>query len=328
MPKAPNQKLKLLHLMQILLEQTDENHALSISDIIDKLARCGITAERKSLYDDLEALRAFGLDIETVKSRSVGYYIASRSFEPPELKLLVDAVQSCKFITAKKSAELIKKIESLTSVHEARLLQRQVYVQNRVKTMNESVYYNIDTIHSAISAGCKIRFQYVEWTVEKNSRPRRGGRFYEVSPYALVWDDEFYYLVAFETESASVRHYRVDKMKAISVTQTARDGAHHFADLDMALYARRMFGMWHAEDQVVRLRFANRLVGVVIDRFGRDIPIVPDGDDRFTVTLTLATSPQFFAWIMGFGSEAEILSPPTVRQALANQLEQIAALYR
>ena len=165
MPKAPNQKLKLLHLMQILLEQTDENHALSISDIIDKLARCGITAERKSLYDDLEALRAFGLDIETVKSRSVGYYIASRSFEPPELKLLVDAVQSCKFITAKKSAELIKKIESLTSVHEARLLQRQVYVQNRVKTMNESVYYNIDTIHSDISAGCKIRFQYVEWTV-------------------------------------------------------------------------------------------------------------------------------------------------------------------
>lgn len=212
MPKSPNQKLKLLYLMEILLQQTDERHPMTVPEMIAQLAQRGVSAERKSIYGDLEALRTFGIDIVQTKTKTTGYYVGTRAFETPELKLLVDSVQSSKFITHKKTLALIKKIESLASIYDAQLLQRQVYVHGRVKSMNESVYYNVDEISDAISRDRQIRFHYFEYTISKQRRYRKAGAYYVVSPLALMWDNENYYLLAWDAEAELRKHYRVDKM--------------------------------------------------------------------------------------------------------------------
>ena len=319
MPKSANQKLKLLYLMRFLLERSDENHPVSVADMIAELARWDVTAERKSIYDDLAALEQYGLDIVQVKSKTTGYYVASRDFELPELKLLVDAVQSSKFITEKKTLSLIKKIESLCSGYEAQTLQRQVFVRGRVKTMNESVYYNVDNISGAISADRAIRFKYYEYALTKERRFRRNGDWYELSPYALMWDDENYYLLAWDEAEQRLKHFRVDKMADISALETPRQGKEAFAAVDMSAYARQVFGMFSGTPRTVKLRFENHLVGAVIDRFGREVLIIPDGDGHFTVSIDAVTSPQFYAWVFGFGSGAEILFPADARDAMRQQ---------
>ena len=224
MARSPNQKLKTLILQKTLLERTDEEHPMTVKELIDTLAAWDVTAERKSIYDDLEALRAFGLDIQSRKGKTPGWFVGERPFELPELKLLVDAVQSCKFITRRKSDSLIRKLEGLTSVHQARQLQRQVYVERRVKTMNESVYYSIDKLHAALSAGKTVTFRYFEYNVHKEKVFRRAGRRYSVSPYGLIWNSENYYLVGWDGAMGEVRHYRVDKMAELAVTCVPAEG--------------------------------------------------------------------------------------------------------
>jgi predicted DNA-binding transcriptional regulator YafY len=323
-----NQKLKPLYIMDYLLRNTDEAHPASMKQIIAYLESQGISAERKSVYSDIEALCDYGIDIlQTGSARSTGYYVASRSFELPELKLLVDSVQSSKFITHKKTATLIRKIEKLASIHEAQLLQRQVYVANRIKTMNESIYYNVDEIQTGISTNRQIRFKYFNYNVRKEKEYRRGGAFYQVSPFALTWDDENYYMVAYDSEFREIRHYRVDKMEKISVTGAERDGLEAFKALDMAVYARKVFGMFSGSDQRVTLRFENTLVGAVLDRLGRDIPIVPDGNGHFLVTADVVVSPQFFAWVSGFGNQVRIISPDAVVREMREYIDSIASLY-
>lgn len=330
MPRSSNQKLKLLYLMKILQEKTDENHAMSVPELISALAHYDIKAERKSIYDDLEALRYFGLDIETTRSKSVGYFLASRTFELPELKLLVDSVQSSKFITHKKSTDLIRKIESLCSAYEGQTLQRQVYVANRIKTMNESIYYNVDTIHSGISGNNKISFKYFEYAVTKEKVFRRGGARYIISPYALTWDDENYYMVGYDSDAGMVKHYRVDKMTDIGVTDEKRDGQEYFQNLDIAVYSKKFFSMFSGEEETVRIAFANRLIGVVIDRFGRDIIVSKADDGHFVISISVAVSPQFLSWVLSFGDEARILSPESVilqlKKLAAQALSQYGAL--
>ena len=328
MARSSNQKLKLLYLMRYLLDNTDEKHAVSTNQIIDYLENQGISAERKSIYDDIEALRVFGLDIEKKDSgRNSGYYIASREFELPELKLLVDSIQSSKFITHKKTSELIKKIETLTSIYEARSLQRQVYVTGRVKTMNESIYYNVDEIHTGISQNRKIRFKYSEYTVTKEKRLRKNGEFYVLSPYALTWDNENYYMVAYDDQAGIIKHFRVDKLSDISVMDEPRAGQEVYEKLDMAVYSRKVFGMFSGEEQTVQLRFANYLVGAVLDRLGRDMMIIPDGDEHFTVRTNVVVSPQFFAWVCGFGDGVQILAPEDVVAAIKEHIRKIAVIY-
>ncbi len=328
MPKSSKQKLKLLYLMKILLEKTDDTHTLSIMQIIEELSRYDIRAERKSIYDDLEALSFYGLDVEvTREGKAYGYYIANRTFELPELKLLVDAVQSSKFITLKKSTELIHKIESLCSSHQARLLQRQVYVTNRIKAINESIYYNVDQIHSSIAQGSQISFQYFEYTVEKKRKFRRDGERYVVSPYALSWDDENYYLIAYDAAACRIKHYRVDKMVDICLTGEKRAGQDVFDQFDMAVYSRKMFGMYGGLEEVVTLEFENRLVGVVIDRFGKDISIIPTDAQHFMIRIHAAISPQFLAWIFGLGSGVKILHPGSVIEQMEKQLKEVSQLY-
>ena len=325
MAKSANQKLKLLILKDYLLRNSDEKHPVTIPQIIEELGRYDIKAERKSLYDDLEALRVYGLDI--VQSRG-NYYVGQRNFETPELKLLVDSIQSSKFITEKKTMSLIKKLEELASMYDAQLLERQVYVRNRVKSMNESVYYNMDSIADAINQDRAIRFKYFEYTVTKEHRIRRNGDWYVVSPFALMWDDENYYMVAWDANAGSLKHYRVDKMLEITALKDARKGKEAFAEVDMAAYAKKTFGMFTGQDRSVRLRFKNILAGAVFDRFGRDVMLIPDGEDHFVVTLDVAVSPQFYSWVFGFGTDVEILSPDDIRERAADLAQQIADQYR
>ena len=327
MPKSSNQKLKLLYLMQMLLERSDENHPLTVQDMIDELSQHDISAERKSIYADLEALQLFGLDIVRSKGKSTGYYIASRDFELPELKLLVDSVQSSKFITHKKTLSLIKKIEGLASVYDAQLLQRQVYVRNRVKSMNESVYYNVDEISGAISRDRIIRFNYFEFDVNKQRRYRHDGKVYEISPFALMWDDENYYMLGYDPEAEKLKHYRVDKMTNIESAETERSGKELFAGMDMSSYSKQVFGMFTGSEQTVKLRFENRLAGAVIDRFGKEVMLIPDGEEHFTVSADIAVSPQFYAWVFGFGTAVEILSPDSARQELAQLAKSVSRIY-
>lgn len=239
MAKGANQKIKILYLMQILLHETDEEHGLTLAQISEMLSARGIDAERKTLYDDIEILRVFGLDIEKRKEKNtVKYCVVSRDFELPELKLLVDAVQSSKFITHKKSNELIKKIEGFASKYDSQQLQRQVFVANRIKAMNESIYYTVDYIHEAINKDVKVSFKYFNWNEKKEKVLRHDGNSFVISPWALTWDDENYYLIGFDSFDGIIKHYRVDKMLGISLTDEKRDGAQLFKNFDMALYAK------------------------------------------------------------------------------------------
>ena len=323
MARSAYQKLKPLYIMNYLLQNSDEDHLVSMSQLIEHLAAHGIPSERKSVYDDIEALRVFGLDIvQGGSGKNAGYYIANRSFELPELKLLVDSVQSSKFITHKKTATLIKKIETLASIHEAQLLNRQVYVKNRIKTMNESIYYNVDAVHSAIAGNSKISFRYMVWNLEKQLVPK-SDRAVTVSPWALVWDDENYYMIAFDGESGIMKHYRVDKMKDIRCLQEPREGRESFKGFDAAGFAKKTFGMYGGRTEKVTLECDNSLVGPILDRFGTDVIIVPSGEERFKVTHEVAVSGQFFGWLVGLGPGVRIVYPQNVADEFRDRLRRM-----
>ena len=266
MGRTENQKLKLLYLKELFERQSDEEHLLSMQDILDALAARGIRAERKSVYDDILCLQQFGMDIVTVKGRHGGYFLASRTFELPELKLLVDAVQSSKFLSERKSMQLIAKLETLASQYAAGSLRRQVTVAGRVKTMNESVYYSVDLLHEAIQKNSRITFRYFDYDLNGARRYRPG--LYAASPYALCWQDENYYLIA-HSERHGLTHYRVDKMASISLTGEPRYMDAQMRDLDLSEYGKNVFGMFAGSREQLRLRFDRSLTGVVIDRFGR-----------------------------------------------------------
>ena len=315
MAKSSGQKLKLLYLIKMLRENTDENHPMSTPDIIKYLENQGIHAERKSIYNDMECLADFGYDVVQVQSRlGGGYYLGSREFELPELKLLVDAVQSSRFITTKKSRELIRKLEQIAGKNDAGKLQRQVYVAGRVKTENESIYYSIDAIHRAIQENKQISFVYLDWNLKKQLVPRPNGNKC-VSPWALIWREENYYLAAYDSEDRAIKHYRVDKMASISMTGQPRYMDAQTRELDLTEYGKNVFGMFAGSREQLRLRFDRSLAGVVIDRFGRGTPCVPDGPDAFICTVEVAVSPNFFGWLASFGARAQLLSPAPVREA-------------
>lgn len=325
MAKSAGQKLKLLYIIKLLSESTDENHPASTADIIAYLESNGIHSERKSIYDDIARLIDFGYDIIQVHSRlGGGYYMAGRDFELPELKLLVDAVQSSRFITTRKSRSLIKKLEQLAGKHDAGKLQRQVYVAGRIKTENESIYYSIDHIHSAIQENKKISFQYLDWNLKKQLVPRdKQERI--VSPWALIWREENYYLAAFDSQDKIMKHYRVDKMGQVKVLKDAREGMEQFSKTDPAAYSNLTFGMFAGQEEIVTLQFPNRLIGVVLDRFGKDVDIRPMTDRIFRIRAKVAVSGQFFGWMAGIGREAVVINPVSVRNQYQKWLEDIVA---
>lgn len=328
MARSSKQKMKILLVMRELLEKTDEQNPVSTEEFIRMLNQNGISAERKGIYDDIETLKDFGIDIEYRRDNPRGYYVASREFELPELKLLVDAVQCAKFITENKSKELIKKLEKLASKKEATQLQRQVVIARRGKTVNESIYYHVDKIHTAINENKKVRFQYYEWTIRKEMHLRRNGKFYEISPFQLTWDDENYYMIGYDTEADKIKHYRVDKMKELEVLRERREGRKLSCRFDIAEYSKKTFGMFGGEEDIVRLVCKNEMIGVMIDRFGKEAPIYPAEEGYFTFIVKVSVSPQFFGWIFGLGDAVRIESPVGVAQQFQRKLETVAESYR
>lgn len=328
MAKGTNQKLKLVYLIKIFMEKTDDEHSLTMPEILKELEKYDISAERKSIYADLEAMRELGMDvIGEPKGKTFYYHVGSRKFELAELKLLVDAIQSSKFITEKKSRELIQKLESLTSMYEAKQLQRQVYVAGRVKTMNEGIYYSVDVIHNAISGNKQLKFQYFQWNDKKEMELRRNGAFYQVSPWALCWEDENYYMLAYDGAAGRMKHYRVDKIINASVVACAREGREQFEQIDLAGYGERYFSMFDAEVERVKLKCERAFANVIIDRFGKDITLVPFDEEHFYFYVDVAVSDLFLGWVFSMRKHVQIIGPEHVVERVRVAAEEMLCAY-
>ena len=328
MPKSDNQKLKIFYILDFLQQYSNAEHPVRASELIEMLEkRHNILCERKSVYSDIAALQDYGVDIVSIPGKKGGYYIASRNFELPELKLLIDAVQSSRFLTEKKSRELIEKLCKQCNEHDARLMRRDVLVSGRVKSMNETIYYNVDAIQEAISANRQIIFRYFDWDL--NGKRKYRDRDYAASPYGLCQDNENCYLLAF-SDRHGITSYRVDRMADIQLTELPRIPCPELTGKKLTEHANRLFQMYSGDATTVKLRFHRSLINVVIDRFGRDILLIPDGDEHFVFTVSVAVSPMFLSWVIGFGSKAKILFPQSVvdacRQMCRDAMDQYDAM--
>ncbi|MCQ2437272.1 MAG: WYL domain-containing protein [Clostridia bacterium] len=329
MAMGSNRKLKLLYLAKIFFEKTDEEHALTLAEITELLHGYDIEADRKTLYQDIEELRNFGYDIiMDQQGKHVVYRLVSRDFEIAELKLLVDSVQSSRFITEKKSRELIKKLEGLVSENEAQQLQRQVIIADRNKAMNESILINVDRIHDAIGTDCKISFHYFQWDVDKKQKKRRDGKLYVVSPWHLVWDDENYYLIAYDSETNKIKHYRVDKMLNLSLVDERREGSEEVRRLNIAAYSRSVFGMFGGATEKVTLLCNNDMAGVIIDRFGQNVFMYKEDEDHFVAGVEVVPSDQFIGWVVGLGRGIKVTAPERVVNMMNDAIDRLIAQYR
>ena len=312
MSKSDNQKLKILYILDYLQRNSHADHPIRATELIQMLEKQhNILCERKTVYSDIAALQEYGADIVSVPGKNGGYYIASRNFELPELKLLIDAVQSSRFLTEKKSRELIEKLCKECSVHEAQLVRRDVLVSGRVKSMNETIYYNVDSIQEAIGQNRQITFRYFDWALDGSRKYRE--KDYTASPYGLCQDHENCYLLALSPRHG-ITSYRVDRMSHIQIFQDLRIPCPELTGKNLTEHANRLFQMYSGEATDVKMRFHRSLINVVVDRFGRDIMLIPDGDDHFVFTAKVAVSPIFLSWIIGFGTKAKILHPQSVAQ--------------
>lgn len=328
MRKGKNQKLKLLYLIKILSEETNDTHGLSMAQIIEKLGEYGVNAERKTIYLDLNELRHFGYDINrSIVNRQTTYSMGARDFELPELKLLVDSVEAARFITEEKSRALIGKLEQLTSRYDRGYLNRPIYIEGRVKTMNQNIYYNLDDLQRAIRQNRQVRFHYFRWNLQKEPELRRDGAYYEVSPWCLMWNNETYYLAAYERDSDQIKNFRVDKIRDIDVLGEPRLGRAVYEAVDMDKYARGVFSMFSGDLRMVTLYADNDYANVLIDRFGTDIPIVPVNEGHFVTAVEVAVSPMFLGWVMSMGNHLEIVGPEDVREQMRARTAELAARY-
>ena len=312
MPKSDNQKLKIFYILDYLQRNSHADHPVRAAQLMEMLEkRHNIICERKTIYSDIAALQDLGVDIVSIPGKNGGYYIASRNFELPELKLLIDAVQSSRYLTEKMSRELIEKLCNQCSVHDARLVRRDVVVSGRVKSMNESIYYNVDTIQEAIAENRQITFRYFDWGLDGKRRYR--DREYIASPYGLCQDNENCYLLAL-SERHGITSYRVDRMSDIAALTEPRVPCPELTGRKLQEHAGRLFQMYAGEATDVKLRFHRSLVNVVIDRFGTDTMLIPDGEEHFVFTVRVAVSPMFLSWLIGFGIKAKVIHPAGVAE--------------
>ncbi len=310
MPKSDNQKLKIFYILYYLQQNSHQEHPVRAAELISMLERQhNITCDRKTIYSDISALQDYGVDIVSIPGKNGGYYIASRNFELPELKLLIDAVQSSRFLTEKKSRELIEKLCAQCSVYDAKLMRRDVLVSGRVKSMNETIYYNVDAIQEAIAQNESITFRYFDWGVDGQRRYR--DRDYAASPYGLCQDNENCYLLA-HSPRHGITSYRVDRMTNITLTGNPRTPCPELTGKALLEHANKLFQMYSGDATSVKLRFHKSMVNAVIDRFGRDLLLIPDGEEHFVFTVNVAVSPMFLSWLVGFGDMAKILYPQSV----------------
>ncbi len=317
MPKSDNQKLKIFYILDYLQKNSHEAHPVRASDLIRMLDReHNISCDRKTVYSDIAALQEYGVDIVSLSGKNGGYYIASpRNFELPELKLLIDAVQSSRYLTDKKSRELIEKLLNQCNEQDAKLMKRNILVSGRVKSMNETIYYSVDAIQEAIAQNKQITFRYFDWDFGGKRKYRE--RAYIASPYGLCQDNENCYLLAL-SDRHGITSYRVDRMSDIALLDTPRTPCPELSGKSFLEHANRLFQMFSGDTVDVKLRFHNSLLNVVVDRFGKDTMLIPDGPDHFNFTVPVAVSPMFLSWVMGFGSKAKILYPQSVANALCD----------
>ena len=325
MPKSDNQKLKIFYILDYLQKNSHEDHPVRANELITMLEKHNIFCERKTIYSDIAVLQDFGIDIISVSGKNGGYYIASRNFELPELKLLIDAVLSSRYLTEKKSKELIEKLCNQCNEHDARLMRRNVLVSGRVKSMNETIYYSVDTIQEAIASNLQIRFRYFDWGIDGKRHYRE--RNYEASPYGLCQDNENCYLLAF-SQRHGITSYRVDRMTDIALSDVPRIPCPALTGRALNEHANRLFQMYAGEAVNVKLRFHRDLVNVVMDRFGKDTMLIPDGDEHFVFTVQIAVSPMFLSWVIGFGKKAKILYPQSVVEQCRQLCNDALAQYQ
>ena len=323
MSKSANQKQKLLYLIDYLKKNTDDTHVVSTAQIIEYMASNGIKVERKTVYADIDTLCEYGYDVIRVGGKSGGYFLGARDFELAEVKLLVDLVQSSKFITTSKSRELIRKLEKEVSRYDAGKLHRQVVVADRNKTSNENIYYSVDVIYEAIAHNVKVKYQYFEWDEKKQQRLRKDGDYYKVSPWLLTWEDENYYLVGYDSDAGQIKHYRVDKMLHIELTNEVRTGEAEFAKVDVASFSKKTFGMFAGEERTLQLVADASMTGVLVDRFGRDVPIRRLDEKHVLVRANVAVSPHFYGWLAGFAGKISIYGPADVKESYREYIKEL-----
>ncbi len=324
MPKGANQKKKLVLILELLKTKSDEEHPISVQKIVSSLESCGVSSERKSIYSDIDTLIELGYDI--IHEGKKGYYLASREFQLPELMLLCDAVASSRFITPKKSDELIEKLKKLTSEEQAKNLSRQVVVANRIKTMNESIYYSIDDIHRAIAKRKKIEFLYFDFDENKNRVYHNNGEKYVVDPLSLLWEDDNYYLIAYDCEAKKIKHYRADKTESINILDSPLCTDVQ-KDFNISEYSSKLFSMFGGKEEPVWLVCKNSFAGKIIDRFGKDLPFIKEGEDSFKVRVKVMVSPMFFAWVFGMGGNVKISGPKDTVSAFREYIKKISKDY-
>ncbi len=325
MPKSDNQKLKIFYILDYLQKNSHQDHPVRAAELLSMLERQhNIICDRKTVYSDIAALQDYGVDIVSIPGKNGGYYIASRNFEIPELKLLIDAVQSSRFLTEKKSRELIEKLCNQCSIYDARLMRRDVLVSGRVKSMNETIYYNVDAIQDAIADNRQITFRYFDFGLDGKRKYRE--KDYQASPYGLCQDNENCYLLA-HSPRHGVTSYRVDRMTDITQLPDSRIPCPELTGKALVEHANRLFQMYSGQQTTVKLRFHRELTNVVIDRFGRDTMLIPDGDEHFVFTVNVAVSPMFLSWVIGFGTKAKVLHPQSVVEACKAMCLEALAQY-
>lgn len=324
MSRGENQKLKLLYLKQFFEEKTDEDHPATMPEILAYLHARGVEAERKSIYTDLDALSDFGIDVRK-DERGKSYQWFDREFELPEVKLIIDSVASSKFLSEKKSDALIKKLGTLCSEHQRKELRRQVRVMGRAKSMNNSVLINVDQLHAAIAANTTVRFKYFHYNVKMERVYSHKGEVYEVSPWALLYDNDNYYLYAFV--DGDFRNYRVDRMASVEQGTSERQGKEAFEKKDMPAFSKSTFGMFNGQEERVEMVFHNRMMDVVIDKFGKEVWLEKVDEWHFKISVPVAVSPQFFAWVFGLGNYVTITGPEHVKQQMKDMLEEVHKRY-
>lgn len=307
-----DKKGRLLALREYLYKYTDENHSVSTQDLIDEMARQGYPGNRKTIKDDIDVLNKFGMDIITNVSRGNSFYLASREFEIPELKLLVDAVSSSRFISAAKSEQLIGKLTAMASEYEREQIVPRIYTDDRIKANNPQLYYVIDMLIQAVQNKKKVRFQYGDFDANKQHVLRNNGEIYINSPYGCLWSDDYYYLIGYSEKHEKVVIFRVDRIIDLEIMNDEiipePDG------FSMAAYARTIIEMFDGDPQEVKLLCDNELMKSVIDKFGENIKTERVSDEQFLLTVNVATSKTFYAWCFRFAGQMSIIGPKKVKE--------------
>ena len=311
---------RLLHLADILNRRTDDEHPVTVNEIIDRLTADGFHATRKTVFHDIDILTEH-MDIICNKGKENQYFVGDRIFELPELIMLVDAVQAARFIPLKRSQTLIAKLSSLASVHQADSFNRHLYIERQIKTTNDKMLYTVDMLYTAMNSGRQIAFQYFEYTAEKKKVPKHGGRVYRFSPYALIWNSDSYYIIGHSDSHGKIAKFRVDRMATPELLKLP--AIPKPKDFCVEEYAKSVFQMYDEETRTVILRCENSLMKSMIDRFGTQVKTTITDDQHFAAEVEVSVSPTFFGWVTGFAGRMEITAPDDVVNRYADTLRLI-----